>query len=79
MELKLKNSKEYTTHMQVNLGDEYTIAHDEFTGTVIGFYETKEGKHGVVMQQVGTKVVHVYGLRWIVPVGWEIQDSAIKG
>lgn len=43
----------------------YTIAHDGFTGTVQGHYVTREGKQGVVLQQVGTRVVHVYGRKWI--------------
>ena len=45
--------------------DTYTIAHDDFTGTVQGRYVTREGKEGVVLQQVGTRVVHVYGRKWI--------------
>ncbi len=36
--------------------------YDNFTGEVIGHYVTKEGKPGVVLQQVGTRVVHVYGI-----------------
>lgn len=43
----------------------FTIEHDGFAGTVIGSYTTKEGKEGVVMQQDGTRVVHVYGKKWI--------------
>lgn len=43
----------------------YTIAHDGFTGTVQGHYVTREGKQGVVLQQVGTRVVHVYGRKWL--------------
>ena len=42
-----------------------TIEHDGFTGDVIGHYKTREGKEGVVMQQVGTRVVHVYGTKWL--------------
>jgi hypothetical protein len=41
------------------------IDHDGFEGIIIGRYKTNEGKRGVVLQQVGTKVVHVYGERWI--------------
>jgi len=43
----------------------YTIDHDGFTGNIIGSYVTREGKKGVVLQQIGTKVVHVYGDKWI--------------
>lgn len=43
--------------------DSQTLAveYDGFIGTVQGSYVTREGKRGVVLQQVGTKVVHVYG------------------
>jgi len=46
-------------------GETYRIAHDGFEGTVIGSYRTREGKEGVVLQQTGTKVVHVYGRKWL--------------
>ena len=47
------------------IGTIVSIEHDGFVGTVIGYYTTREGKPGVVLQQIGTKVVHVYGARWI--------------
>lgn len=47
------------------LGTEAEIEHDGFKGDVIGYYVTREGKHGVVLQQVGTRVVHVYGEKWL--------------
>lgn len=47
--------------------DPVTIPHerlaslyDGFEGDVIGHYVTREGKDGVVVQQDGTRVVHVY-------------------
>ncbi len=43
----------------------HRIEHDGFEGTVIGTYTTREGKRGVVLQQIGTKVVHVYGEKWL--------------
>ncbi|RWO23304.1 hypothetical protein [Mesorhizobium sp.] len=43
----------------------YRIEHDGFEGTRQGSYITREGKRGVVLQQVGTKVVHVYGEKWL--------------
>lgn len=43
----------------------FVIDHDGFAGDVIGHYTTREGKPGVVMQQDGTRVVHVYGEKWI--------------
>jgi hypothetical protein len=55
----------------MKLGNKYTIEHDGFSGTVIGFYTTLEGKEGVVLQQEGTKVVHVYGTKWLK----EIEDE----
>jgi hypothetical protein len=39
----------------------YRVEYDGFVGTEQGSYVTREGKAGVVLQQVGTKVVHVYG------------------
>lgn len=41
------------------------IAHDGFAGDIIGHYVTREGKRGVVVQQDGTRVVHVYGEKWL--------------
>jgi predicted Fe-Mo cluster-binding NifX family protein len=35
-------------------------ARDGFEGTLIGEYTTREGVPGVVLQQIGTRVVHVY-------------------
>lgn len=46
-------------------GTRYRIEHDQFEGDVIGSYKTREGREGVVLQQVGTRVVHVYGRQWI--------------
>lgn len=50
---------------EIELGDIFTIDHDGFSGSVVGFYETREGKKGVVLQQLGTRVVHVYGTKWL--------------
>ena len=50
------------------LGERHKIEHDGFEGEVIGSYTTREGKRGVVLQQIGTKVVHVYGEKWIAPL-----------
>lgn len=47
------------------IGSRWLIEHDGFQGTVIGHYTTAEGKTGVVMQQDGTRVVHVYGTKWL--------------
>lgn len=48
------------------LGMSLAVEHDGFRGTVIGHYVTREGKRGLVLQQDGTKVVHVYGVKWFV-------------
>lgn len=50
---------------EAEIGRCYKIGHDGFVGTVIGYYTTREGKEGVVLQQVGTRVVHVYGRKWV--------------
>jgi hypothetical protein len=43
----------------------WRIEHDGFEGVKIGSYVTLEGKRGVVLQQIGTRVVHVYGEKWL--------------
>jgi hypothetical protein len=48
-------------------GECFKIAHDGFEGTLQGRYVTREGKRGVVLQQIGTRVVHVYGEKWLEP------------
>lgn len=48
-------------------GQQHTIAHDGFSGQVIGHYTTLEGKPGVNLQLDGARVVHVYGTKWIEP------------
>jgi hypothetical protein len=42
-------------------------ARDGFVGNMIGTYSTREGEAGAVLQQIGTKVVHVYRLTSIQP------------
>lgn len=61
-EQKMKTLKDHTIS---GLGEVHTIEHDGFTGEIIGEYTTREGKEGVVMQQIGTRVVHVYGRKWL--------------
>jgi hypothetical protein len=46
----------------------FRVDHDGFIGCVVGLYTTLEGKRGVVLQQLGTRVVHVYGEKWLKPV-----------
>ena len=50
-----------------------------FRGTVVGSYITREGKHGKVVQQDGTKVVHVYRADRLKPVSQEdeYRDEAV--
>lgn len=48
-------------------GQRFTIEHDGFTGTVIGSYVRLDGYQGVVLQQDGTRVVHVYGEKHLRP------------
>lgn len=47
--------------------ERYRIEHDGFVGTKIGEYQRLDGKRGVVLQQDGTNIVHVYGEKWLVP------------
>lgn len=41
-----------------------TIAHDGFSGTLIGHYQRLDGPRGGVFQLDNARVVHVYGERW---------------
>lgn len=50
---------------QYPLGTTFKIEHDGFEGQVCGYYERGDGKRGVVLQQIGTRVVHVYGEKWL--------------
>ena len=43
----------------------WRIEHDGFEGVEIGSYTTLEGKEGVVLQQFGSRIVHVYGRKWL--------------
>lgn len=43
------------------IGAVHKIDYDDFEGTVQGSYVTREGKPGVVLQQLGTRVCHLYG------------------
>ena len=43
----------------------WRIEHDGFEGVEIGSYTTLEGKEGVVLQQIGSRIVHVYGRKWL--------------
>jgi len=49
------------------VGTPIAIEHDGFSGRVIGYYETLEGKRGVNLQLDGARVVHVYGEKWLKP------------
>ena len=46
-------------------GSRWRVEHDGFQGVVIGGYMRLDGEQGVVMQQDGTNVVHVYGTKWL--------------
>lgn len=49
------------------VGSHFRIGHDGFEGSVIGHYTRLDGKRGVVGQQAGTNIVHVYGEKWLQP------------
>lgn len=58
---------------------------DGFAGTVQGYYVTREGEFGLVVQQDGTKVVHVYREKWLegyegrmMPPGMELQERTFQ-
>lgn len=46
-------------------GKPFEIAHDGFKGVMIGHYIRLDGYRGVVGQHEGTKMVHVYGAKWL--------------
>lgn len=45
-------------------GTKLTVDHDGFCGTVVGYYVTREGKPGLVIQDERNRVVHVYSTKW---------------
>lgn len=47
------------------IGQRFSIKHDGFIGTCIGHYQRRDSEEGVVLQQDGTNVVHVYRRQWI--------------
>lgn len=49
------------------IGAPFRIEHDGFEGEVIGYYQRRDGKRGIVGQQIGTNIVHVYGEKWLKP------------
>lgn len=51
------------------MGMHFSISHDGFEGSVIGYYTRLDGKRGVVGQQAGTNIVHVYGEKWLQQAG----------
>ena len=53
-----------------------SVEYDGFVGDVIGSYVTREGKRGVVVQQAGTRVVHVYGENRVKPAPPPIQGNS---
>ena len=63
------NQAQYLKLMPTSdVGARYRIEFDGFVGTVIGSYKRLDGEEGVVMQQDGSKVVHVYRRKWLKPV-----------
>ena len=64
---KVRDAMRLIEHMQAQpqTGQAWRIEHDGFEGNQIGSYVTREGKRGVVLQQIGTRVVHVYGEKWL--------------
>ena len=45
----------------------FRIQHDGFEGLIIGHYKRLDGTLGVVGQQSGTNIVHVYSEKWLKP------------
>lgn len=60
-------------------GARVSVEYDGFAGTVIGSYRTREGKRGWVVQQDGTKVVHVYGQSRVTVVTPAIETLSNSG
>lgn len=46
------------------LATELVVEHDGFIGTVQGYYITREGHTGLVLQDKSNRVVHVYKEKW---------------
>ena len=48
------------------VGTPVTSVLDDFSGTVQGYYQTREGKWGLVIQYHNKRFCHLYSERWIV-------------
>lgn len=46
----------------------YRCERDGFEGQEIGQYITREGIHGLVLQQIKTRVVHVYRVSSLIKI-----------
>lgn len=49
----------------------YGVEYDGFVGTLQGGYVTREGRVGVVLQQLNNRVIHVYGVNRITVIEGE--------
>jgi len=49
------------------IGSSAVADFDDFNGTVQGYYRTREGKPGVVLQMHGKRITHVYGAARLSP------------
>ena len=49
------------------IGTRLSVKHDGFSGTVQGYYVTREGKPGLDLQLDDARVIHVYGTKWFEP------------
>ncbi|UPT53357.1 hypothetical protein [Synechococcus phage Ssp-JY38] len=56
-------------------GTEIYVEHDGFRGRVLNPYVTFEGKKGQVCQHNGSRMVHVYGEKWLKRVAPEVSDA----
>jgi len=48
-------------------GSRWMNQNDDFKGSVIGWYVTRENKLGVTLQLDNARVVHVYNIKWLDP------------
>lgn len=53
-------------HTEWPRGTQIRVEHDGFEGFILNPYITREGKRGQVCQLNGTRIVHVYGEKWLI-------------
>lgn len=65
---------DYLLPVEYPRGSWWRSIHNGFIGEVIGWYVTREGKRGVVLQMADNRVVHVYNTKFMEPHPSMVKD-----